>query len=508
MSKPFESIRFFQEISTLLSSNFVLSDVIQKIFELLHCSIGFKKGVLVLSEGYFTHDHIRKTYGFAEKEIQLDFKVWVTHMNAFFSHQGLSLYNPYSHHLLHLKEDYKGVIPDGFFLVFPIILGGDEVCIFYAYLTQKDSRLLEEYIATIAITLLMIAQELRLRRLMDKEHDVKIQTITSNPHHDGLKEHYITHNMIGSSRVMRKIYEEIQQVSSSNATVLIQGESGTGKELVANAIHQASSRVNHLLIKINCGAIPENLIESELFGYEKGAFTDASEAKIGKFEAANGGTLFLDEISELSLALQVKLLRVLQEKEIYRVGSNVPIKINVRIIAATNRHLEAHMNEGYFRKDLFYRLNVFLICLPPLRERRSDILLFAKHFLEKFSKENNKVISSFSKHSLDLLQGYSWPGNVRELENYIERAVVICSGDALLPVHFPASVQSASPLDKNDESDDFENLPFEEAVQNFERKFISTALKASAGNVARASRKLNTTQRILSYKIKKLGIKT
>lgn len=247
--------------------------------------------------------------------------------------------------------------------------------------------------------------------------------------------------MIGRSPVMQEVYKSIGKVADSNVTVLILGESGTGKELVARAIHRNSRRHQGPFVKINCAAIPENLLESELFGYEKGAFTGALTRKLGKFELAHRGTIFLDEISEIKPATQAKLLRVLQEKEFERVGGTDTIKVDVRILAATNKNLEEMVREGLFREDLYFRLNVVSIVLPPLRERREDIPLLVDHFLKKYASELQKEIKGFSPEALKLLKEYDWPGNVRELRNVCERAVVMAAGPVILPEDLPFSLQ-------------------------------------------------------------------
>jgi len=292
----------------------------------------------------------------------------------------------------------------------------------------------------------------------------------------------------------------ISQVSRSNATVLIRGESGTGKELVANSIHYNSLRNSHPFVKINCAALPENIIESELFGHEKGAFTGALHQKKGKFELAHKGTIFLDEIGTMDLSLQVKLLRVLQEKEFERVGGIKTMKSDVRIIAATNANLEEMVEKGQFRDDLYFRLNVFPIYMPSLRMRRTDIILLADHFLEKYAQENFKDIKRFSTPAIDMMMEYHWPGNVRELENCIERAVLMCNEGAVHSYHLPPSLQTGHG------SKTLSHLSLEEAVQNLEKEMIMDALKNTRGNVKNAAGLLHTTVRKFSYKAEKLEI--
>ncbi len=315
-----------------------------------------------------------------------------------------------------------------------------------------------------------------------------------------LENKYRINNIIGNSNKMREVFQMISQVSKSNATVLIRGESGTGKELVANSIHYNSRRAKNPFVKMNCAALPANLIESELFGHEKGAFTGAIRQKLGKFELAHKGTIFLDEIGSISLDVQVNLLRVLQEKEFERVGGHKTIKTDVRIIAATNKNLEQAVEEGTFRGDLYYRLNVFPIYMPPLRERKTDILLLADHFLEKYATENGKDIRRFSTPAIDMVVDYHWPGNVRELENCIERAVLLCEEGVIHSYHLPPTLQTGK------ESNTLPDQSLEEAIASLEREMIIDALKNTRGNITQSAKILKTTVRKVAYKAKKYGV--
>jgi len=309
-------------------------------------------------------------------------------------------------------------------------------------------------------------------------------------------------DLVGQSVALRQIVSQIDLVAPTDASVLILGETGTGKELVARAIHYNSPRAEKPFIKVSCGALPETLIESELFGVEAGAYTDARQARAGRFELAHGGTLFLDEIGELSLATQVKLLRVLQEREFERLGGGAPIKVDVRVVAATHRDLEAAILDKTFREDLYYRFNVFEVFLPPLRERKTDILLLADHFVEKYTVAHGKDVRRISNSAIDMLMAYHWPGNVRELENCMERAVLVCEGGVIHAHHLPPTLQTA------EASGTFLATPFEEAVRAFERDLLQDALKSARGNRARAARLLQTTERIFNYKMQKYGIGT
>ncbi len=286
----------------------------------------------------------------------------------------------------------------------------------------------------------------------------------------------------------------------SRATALLRGESGTGKELLAEAIHQASPRREMPLIKLNCAALPSELVESELFGYQKGAFTGAVHTKKGLFELANKGTLFLDEVGELSPNAQAKVLRAIQEQEIQRLGSEQTITVDVRLICATHQPLEELVERGLFREDLYYRINVFPIFIPPLRERREDILPLAEHFLRIYSEEYSRSIKRISTPAIDLLTQYHWPGNIRELKNCIERAVLVCDEQVIRTYHLPPSLQTAESTATDT------NLSFCEAVAKFEQELLVDALKKARGNMLQAARDLRVSYRIVNYKVKKYGI--
>ena len=352
--------------------------------------------------------------------------------------------------------------------------------------------------ALLCLTASMISQSLRIEHAVRGERE---RLREENTHlKNELKERYEFSNIIGTSGEMKQVYEQVSQVAKTNATVLLRGESGTGKEMIANAIHYNSLRSKRPFIKINCAALPETLIESELFGHEKGAFTGADRFKKGRFEMADGGTLFLDEIGDLPLQTQIKLLRVLQEREFERIGALEPVKTNIRLITATHKNLEKAIEKGEFREDLYYRLNVFTIFLPPLRERKSDLLLLAEHFLEKYEKEHNKRIRRISTPAIDMLMSYHFPGNVRELENAIERAVLACDSNVIHGHHLPPTLQTA------EITDTVTDFSLSAAVAAFERDMIQDALKSTRGSVAKAAKALASTERILGYKIRKYGI--
>lgn len=311
--------------------------------------------------------------------------------------------------------------------------------------------------------------------------------------------------LIGNSGTMRKVYELIRQVAPSNATVLIRGSTGTGKEVVANAIRKLSPRANAPFVAFNCAAMPEGLVESELFGHEKGAFTGAVSRRIGRAEAADGGTLFLDEIGDLSLQVQVKLLRFIQERTFSRLGGNAEIKTNVRLLAATSRDLEKLMAEGKFREDLYYRLNIFQINLPDLKHRRSDILLLAEHFISRLNVKYNKKIRRLSTPAINMLMAYHWPGNVRELENCMEHAVLTTTDDTIHAFNLPATLQMKDG-DGRDGTQEDTPVSFNTMVQSFERELIVDSLKRNNGNMSAAARALGLSPRVIHYKIHNYGI--
>jgi Nif-specific regulatory protein len=306
--------------------------------------------------------------------------------------------------------------------------------------------------------------------------------------------------IIGTSSSMREVYTMLSQVAPSDATVLITGESGTGKELVAAELHRLSKRAAGSFVKVNCAALPESIIESELFGHEKGAFTGATAQRKGRFELAHSGSIFLDEIGELPPQMQVKLLRVLQERELERVGGTSTIKVDVRLIAATNRNLEDEVKTGRFREDLYYRLNVFPLRIPPLRERKSDIMLLADHFAGKYGEKNGKRILRISAPAIDLLTSHSWPGNVRELENCIERAVILSADQVIHAYNLPPSLQTAA------SSNTAPTTTLDAALSRLEKEMILEALKMADGNMAAAARNLGISERQMGLRVHHYGI--
>jgi Nif-specific regulatory protein len=344
----------------------------------------------------------------------------------------------------------------------------------------------------------MIAYDVKSRRLeaLQREH-LESENLRLRSQ---LQEQFRPENIIGNSHAMREVYLKIHQVAPTDTTVVLSGESGTGKELAASAIHYSSRRSQKPFVKLNCAALGEGVLESELFGHEKGAFTGALFSRIGRIEEAEGGTLFLDEIGDFSPGIQVKLLRVLQEREFERVGSNQTLKADIRVIAATHQNLKERVEQGLFRLDLFYRISVFPIVLPPLRDRRDDVLLLADHFVRKYSQKMKKEVRRIGTPAINMMLAYHWPGNVRELENCIEYAVLLSSDGVIHGHNLPPTLQMP-------EVSELAMVGSLRArVELLERDMIMDALKATRGNVATAAQRLGITARMVRYKIKKLKI--
>jgi Nif-specific regulatory protein len=384
------------------------------------------------------------------------------------------------------------------FICVPIKLENEVIGTLSADREYSPDLSLDEDVRLLSIIGSMMAQAVKLRQEASEEQQRLMEENTRLQ--EELQDRFRPANIIGNSHLMQQLFNLIPQVSGSETTVLIRGESGTGKELLAHAIHYNSGRAKRPFIKVNCAALPETIIESELFGHEKGSFTGAVASRKGRFELADGGTLFLDEIGDLSPATQIKLLRVLQEKEFERVGGTTTTKVDVRIIAATNRNLEQLMRDGTFRADLYYRLNVFPMHIPPLRERKTDILLLADHFIEKYSKASHKRIRRISTPAIDMLMAYHWPGNVRELENCMERAVLMSNDDVIHGHHLPPSLQTA------EASGTTLTRTLGETLGSVEREMILEALKSSRGNAAKAARIIGITERQMGLRIAKYEI--
>lgn len=384
------------------------------------------------------------------------------------------------------------------FVCIPILRGKKVLGAISVERVCEDHELLAFDVELLGIVAAMIAQAVELYLL--ENEDKHFLRMENERLQNALKERFHPSNIIGNSKPMLEVYSLINKIVRTRSTVLILGESGVGKELVASAIHYNSVDADKAFVTFNCAALPESVIESELFGHEKGAYTGAERARKGRFEEADGGTVFLDEIGELSLPVQAKLLRVLQERTIERVGGNQTIKVNIRIITATNRDLQQMVKEGCFREDLYYRLNVFPIVIPPLRERNSDIIALAEFFVSRFSKKFSKSINGISIPVQEMLLSYPWPGNVRELENVIERALIIAEGDVIHGYDLPLSLQKTAVSGSSTQQG------LGAKVNSVEYEMIIEALCDHKGNISAAAETLGLTRRTLSLKMQKLGI--
>jgi Nif-specific regulatory protein len=487
------------EVSQALSGTLNLKSSMQRVLQILIRHHGVVRGmVTLLREGDL---HVEAIEGFDDRARAISFKV-----GEGITGQVVQSGKPIVVPRVSKEPEFLNRMPrradiprhELSFICVPILVQRSTVGTLAVDLKFKAERDYESSVKFFGIVSSMIAQALNVQRLVEEE---RRRLLDENTHlRQELRERYDFSNIIGTSGPTRQMYEQVAQVAQTNTTVLIRGESGTGKELIAHAIHYNSLRAKKPFVKVSCAALPDTLIESELFGYEKGAFTGANARKKGRFELAEGGTIFLDEIGDINAGTQVKLLRVLQEREFERLGGTESVRVNVRVIAATNKDMEKAIAEGTFREDLYYRLNVFTIFVPPLRDRKADMLLLADHFLEKFSREHGKVIKRISTPAIDMLMSYHWPGNVRELENALERSVLVCDGQVIHGHHLPPSLQTA------DASGTVTRVSLKDAVEGFERDLIQDALKTTRGNRAKAARLLDTTERILNYKVRNLGV--
>jgi len=487
------------EVSQALSGTLNLKSSMQRVLQILIRHHGVVRGmVTLLRDGEL---HVEAIEGFDDRARTISYKVGEG-ITGQVAQSGKPIVVP----RVSKEPEFLNRMPrradvtrtELSFICVPIVVQRSTVGTLAVDLKFKAERDYESSVKFFGIVSSMIAQALNVQRLVEEE---RRRLVDENTHlRQELRERYDFSNIIGTSGPTRQMYEQVAQVAQTNTTVLIRGESGTGKELIAHAIHYNSLRAKKPFVKVSCAALPDTLIESELFGYEKGAFTGANARKKGRFELAEAGTIFLDEIGDINMSTQVKLLRVIQEREFERLGGTESVRVNVRVIAATNKDMEKAIADGTFREDLYYRLNVFTIFVPPLRDRKADMLLLADHFLEKFSREHGKVIKRISTPAIDMLMSYHWPGNVRELENALERSVLVCDGQVIHGHHLPPSLQTA------DASGTVTRVSLKDAVEGFERDLIQDALKTTRGNRAKAARLLDTTERILNYKVRNLGV--
>ncbi len=501
-SREMRELSLLYEVSQALGRSLNIREVVGPVLNALAEKMGMTRGTLTLLNRKSGEMYIEVAHGLSESQRKkgryqigegVTGKVVKTGKPAIVPHisdEPLFLDRTGSRKDLH-KTDIS-------YLCVPIKLGREIIGALSADRLFDETVSLKEDVRLLSIIASMVAQAVRLRQQTQEERERLIQENLRLQ--SELKERFQPANIIGKSKGMREVYQLIAQVSNSTANVLIRGESGTGKELIANAIHFNSQRASKPLVKVNCAALPETVLESELFGHEKGAFTGATSMRKGRFELSNGGTIFLDEVGDLPPMVQIRLLRVLQEREFERVGGTQTMKIDVRVIAATNRNLEELMTQEKFREDLYYRLNVFPIYVPPLRERKSDIMLLSDFFVERYALANDKMIQRICTHAIDMLMSYHWPGNVRELENCIERAVLLSNQGVIYGYHLPLTLQTPS------YSGTIQYGTLQGELDRYERDLIIDALKTSQGNMAQAAIILGTTERIIGLRVQKYNI--
>ncbi|MGA1867277.1 MAG: sigma 54-interacting transcriptional regulator [bacterium] len=497
-----QELTLLLEISKILESSIDLQEVLEPVFDIIAKYTGMLRGTLTLLNRETGEISIETAYGLSSAQRKKGrYKVGEGITGKVVQSGQPAIVPRISEEPLFLnrtgarKDISKNNIS---FICIPIKLGKKVIGALSVDRLFDEDVSFKEDLRLLSIIASMIAQAVRFRQEAQEEQQRLLEENIRL--HEELKDRFNPSNIIGNSNAMQKIYSLIYQVSKSNATILICGESGTGKELVAHAIHYNSPRAHKPFVKVNCAALPETVIESELFGHEKGSFTGALSLRKGRFEIAADGTIFLDEIGDLSASTQIKLLRVLQEREFERVGSTISIKTGARIITATNRNLEQLIERGTFRQDLYYRINVFPIYMPPLRKRKTDILLLANFFVEKYSKANLKRVRRISTPAIDMLMSYHWPGNVRELENCIERAVLLTNDEVIHGHHLPPTLQTAEATGTTHRG------TLQSELDNLERELIIDALKSSRGNMVKAAQSLGITDRIMGLRVRKYAI--
>ncbi len=515
--RKYAELRTLYEISSAINSSLDLEEVMNRVLQILHREMGMERGTLTLLDDKTQEIFIEVAHGMQKEAMtrgRYRLGEGITG-KVVAAGEPIVVPNVGDEPLFLNRTGARGDLRKSniAFICVPLKLDQKTIGALSVDRLFKEGISLDEDVRLLTILSSMIAQAAQ-NYLKVKEQRELLQNENERLKSQ-LRKKFHPKNIVGESRRMEDVLASVELVSQTRATVLLRGESGTGKELIAHAIHYHSDRAEGPFIKVSCAALPENLLESELFGYEKGAFTGATATKMGRFELAHQGTLFLDEIGDISLSTQVKLLRVLQEREFERLGGTKTVRVDLRLIAATNKDLESEVRAGRFREDLYYRLNVVPIFIPSIRERREDIPLLVNHFVVKACQENHKAVHEISPEALEWLMNYSWPGNVRELENAMERAVILCRSSLLLPEHFPitgmklqmeqpeAGVVPLTPL--TPASGKSESLS--ESVEQLEKAMIRDALKRTGGNQRKAAQILGVTERILGYKIKNYGLK-
>lgn len=498
-----DELRLLYDINTILSESFEVGDVLSAVLDKLARHLAILRGTVTILNRTNGEIAIEEAWGMDHSEVE---------RGRYLPGEGITgkvidTGNPIA--IPRIADEPRFLDRTGArrnsdtrdisFICVPIKIGSEVIGAIGIDGTYRPAVPLDSHIRLLTIIASSISQAVRLRQVTKEE--VETLKEENSRLQAELLTRYKPESVIGNSKIMRLLYAQMEQVGKTNATVLLLGESGVGKEKIAHALHYSSPRAGKPFIKLNCAAIPENLIESELFGHEKGAFTNALSMRKGRFEMADCGTLFLDEIGEMPLAVQTKFLRVLQEREFERIGGTETIRVNIRIIAATNRHLPGLIAAGKFREDLYYRLNVFPLVVPPLRERKTDIVLLADHFTEKFSREHSKKIRNISTPALNLLMAYHWPGNVRELENCMERAVILSTDETIHSYHLPPSIQ-IEPVKKS-----MERGTLTELMEAVEREILIEELGRCGGNLSKAAANLGVTERIMGLRVAKYSLK-
>ena len=507
-TRHMQELRLLHSISTIVDQSIDMRSVVHPILEALAECLDFRLATITLLRKGADDILIEAAHGLARAQAQLGHYKLGEGVTGKVVLSGEPMIIPRtSESPIFLNRTKQGKSPDTAFICVPVKEKQEVVGALSVYRPFADDEQLKEDATILGIVASMVARAVLLRRdVLEQQESLQEENRQLRAE---LTRRYHPDNIVGNSREMQGVYDQIFQVAKSQATVLINGETGTGKELVAHAIHYASNRASDPFVRVHCAALPESLIESELFGHVKGAFTGAVSDRKGRFELADGGTIFLDEIGEIPLSIQAKLLRVLQEREFERVGGIKTIKVNVRIIAATHRDLPLMVEKGLFREDLYYRLSVFPIFVPPLIKRKADIILLADYFMAKYAAENDKKVTKFSNEALDLLMRHRWPGNVRELENCIERAVLLADSEVIRSEVLPSSIQAANEQERTEIGAApmlVDGLSLSEMVEGYEKTLLSEALKLTHGNIAATSRLLLSTPRIVSYKVKQYGL--
>ncbi len=493
-------LKLMFEISQLMNNSKFIRDALNPIMELVAKYLEAERSLLSILNRENSNIFIEAAYGITYEErkqakyligegltgevVKTGHPIFVDKINkapGFLNKTGMALRTEH-------KQDIS-------FVCVPILIDNEIAGTLSVLKTFAENTDSEEFIRTLSVIGSMIANAVRVRQ--DRMEEIERLREENQELHEELKNRYINENIVGNSSRIREVFKQIEQVSVTQATVLIRGESGVGKEMIADAIHYGSKRSKKPFIKVNCSALPESLIESELFGHEKGAFTGADSAKKGRFELAEGGSIFLDEIGELPAQIQVKLLRVLQERQFEKLGGTKTINCDVRVIAATNRNLEEAIKENEFREDLYYRLNVFPVYVPALRERLNDIPLLVDRFIQKSNNKNGTDILRISSSAIEMLMIYRWPGNIRELENCIERAAILSTDRVIRPQHLPPTLQTASSSGTGSKG------TLQSIVDKVEKQLIIDALTSNKGNVLQSAKDLGISNRKLGLRIDK-----